>query len=470
MSCSNQIIKDDLVIYFDISDIKSYDLNTSYTVQSLNSWKNNTTSVFNLPDFGLTAVDNGRTDKLTDDFSFDIFDKNLKLYRVGKNDSSGTTIYNGLDINYIPSTPPSLSFSGGYLQNFFKLDGYDYELLPYRYKDGITLEFWLKFNNNSFSSITNEKDGFFAFLGARAENKYGVLFSGETNVTTSSGYTLGPDNLNLEQDIYDNNIGFRITNDQKIGYRYINQSGFTVENYSTASLPSTGWTHIAITYEPYDDEKYISKFNMGSSGNITRFNRPTYWEDVMDCIPKRNGALRFYVNGKPFFKEENFSEQFWFKYLDTENQKQIGVPYNISIGGGTFGLKNSWHFDNLSNCTNLGVSIYNNYNNPIYSAYTCSINNFFSFNSQSIFDNYNTPIYNVYNIQIFQNNLTYSKNNINNNLLIEKNYDGTFIGEFNKFRFYLKPLNINMIQNNFNTEANYFGLKQIKGGRVIYTN
>lgn len=437
MSCSNQIIKDDLVLYFDVSDINSYNLNSSYTLTSLSTWKHSVSSSFYLPDFGITGVDNGRTNKLTNDFAIDIFDKKLNLYRVGKNDGSGKTIYDNLDLTYNPTSVPSIGFSGGYLQSFFKLDGYDYELLPYRHQKGLSLEFWLQFTPNTFSSITSEKQGFFSFLGTRAENKYTYLYTGETNVRTSSGHTLGPDNpKDFEDGIYDNTIGFRITKDKKIGYRYINDVGITVENYSQATLPSSGWTHIVITYEPDNLDRYVSKYE-GYANKLTKY--PFIWEDVMDCVPKRDGELKFYVNGRPFFKEQHFPEQFWFKKLNTQSQKQVGVPYNISLGGGSFGLKNSWRFETIDLILS-GRSIYTNYLVPI--------NAFYNQYSQSIIQ---SPAY------------------IDKTLLIEDNYDGSFIGNFSKFRFYTKSLNITNVQNNFNTEANYFGLKPIKGGRVIYT-
>jgi len=51
----------------------------------------------------------------------------------------------------------------------------------------------------------------------------------------------------------------------------------------------------------------------------------------------RKGKLRFYVNGKLFFVVNDF-EEIIPRPLNVEKEKQIGVSYNISLGGGTQGL------------------------------------------------------------------------------------------------------------------------------------
>ena len=46
--------------------------------------------------------------------------------------------------------------------------------------------------------------------------------------------------------------------------------------------------------------------------------------------------MKFYVNGRLFMVVENF-EEIIPRLLNTPKEKQIGVSYNISIGGGTQG-------------------------------------------------------------------------------------------------------------------------------------
>jgi hypothetical protein len=54
----------------------------------------------------------------------------------------------------------------------------------------------------------------------------------------------------------------------------------------------------------------------------------------------RKGKFKVYVNGKLFFVINNF-EEIIPRPLNTEKEKQIGVPFNISLGGGTQGLKDN---------------------------------------------------------------------------------------------------------------------------------
>ena len=54
--------------------------------------------------------------------------------------------------------------------------------------------------------------------------------------------------------------------------------------------------------------------------------------------------LIFYVNGRPIWTLNDFPE-FYFKAFNNDREKQLGVPYSISWGGGSFGLKYSWQYD-----------------------------------------------------------------------------------------------------------------------------
>ena len=63
---------------------------------------------------------------------------------------------------------------------------------------------------------------------------------------------------------------------------------------------------------------------------------------------KRLGVLKIYVNGYLFMEIADFEEIIPHE-LNTEKEKQLGVPFNISIGGGTQGLRESLAF---SGCTN----------------------------------------------------------------------------------------------------------------------
>ena len=164
--CQKNINSEDLVVNIDLSNLESWDLNESFIVKSLTSWKKSKSDNLLLPDFGLTAYDNGRVSDMEECLELSKNDKSLTLYRIGENDEVGNINYD----NYIISGNTNnlvgnyFQLNGGYLQGFFKLYGYNYEILPARYMQGITIENMLFINNDS--------KGIFFTMGVRSEDKY----------------------------------------------------------------------------------------------------------------------------------------------------------------------------------------------------------------------------------------------------------------------------------------------------------
>ncbi len=71
----------------------------------------------------------------------------------------------------------------------------------------------------------------------------------------------------------------------------------------------------------------------------------------------RLGALKIYVNGKLFYVINGF-EEIIPRGLNAEKEKQLGVPFNISWGGGTQGLRESLTFEPKPACDiSFGVDI-----------------------------------------------------------------------------------------------------------------
>ena len=275
---------------------------------------------------------------------------------------------------------------------------YNYQILPDRLGglnipclDGWTATFWLNkkstsCSGNTLNNLNPNNKGFFFYMGTRSENKFWNQFSGETGYTTSSGYPLPPpieskqvlnDNPFLvytpkgcgcfsgitteiisekdrNLDIIDNALGFRIKDDGSIGFRSVVSTGVcsavtatTIVDCheqcgccSTATTTSTTvstqyitgasinecysesnlitpdkWTHIAIRFKPYEQ----------------------YTGCILETLPKRKGQLTVYVDGYLKWTLEDFDE-FIFKDLDEYREKQQGVPFTYSWGGGTQGL------------------------------------------------------------------------------------------------------------------------------------
>jgi hypothetical protein len=127
----------------------------------------------------------------------------------------------------------------------------------------------------------------------------------------------------------------------------------------------------------------------------------------------RLGTLKFYVNGKLFMVTENF-EEIIPRLLNTPKEKQIGVGYNISIGGGTQGLH-----DNLTFSGGCPATI----DEIVYQQDPECLTNY----------DLEHTIYSGLTTQI----------------KLEEYFGGSMIGEISAFRMYTEPLNASQIKHNF---------------------
>ena len=317
-------------------------------------------------------------------------------------------------------------------------DATKYDLMPTDFdcgsgNGGWTMETWIKWDNSYCSDLTGDtlnqsytgNTGFFFYIGTRAENKFRNVFSGESGLYTCDGVVpLSPDaekpiaidgqdwfsissyggrssccspcvssgttgtTVEYCDELSENALGFRITPSGQIGYRkmtvtgscYNNEfrmTGTTMEEgYSTDSVMNTGdsWNHIAVTY----------------SQNSVRYGLPA-------------GTLRFWVNGRVVYRVENFIG-LKLRALNEYSSKQLGVPYNISWGGGTQGLVESQTFG--------------------------------------------------------------GPDPADRGLQLEKYFAGTFLGELSQLRFYDKSLSILEIRNNFFMDTTRYCIVEKYGGSI----
>jgi len=135
----------------------------------------------------------------------------------------------------------------------------------------------------------------------------------------------------------------------------------------------------------------------------------------------RLGRLKVFVNGKLNLTIENF-EEIIPRGLNTEKERQIGVPFNISWGGGAQGLHENLTFTGTP-LTLTGLT---------YQQDPESLpNNILSGTSLS---------------------------GLSTNILLEQNFGGTFDGGISQFRFYVEPLTYPEVIHNFDILKNQFSL------------
>jgi len=127
----------------------------------------------------------------------------------------------------------------------------------------------------------------------------------------------------------------------------------------------------------------------------------------------RLGKLKIFVNGYPLMTVEDF-EEIIPRPLNTAKEKQIGVPYNISVGGGTQGLKDNLTFSGGCPPELSGIT----YQQDPECLTTQDLD-------ETIYSGLTTEIH------------------------LEEIFGGNFIGDISAFRMYTEPLDASMIQHNF---------------------
>lgn len=175
------------------------------------------------------------------------------------------------------------------------------------------------------------------------------------------------------------------------------QSSIDKESYRLISPPET---HSGSTPEP----------------KIYKVEFKQRW---FDDLKYRLGDLKLYVNGYLFMVIEDF-EEIIPRELNTEKEKQVGVPFNISLGGGTQGLHDHLIFSGCSLPDGPYKQDPELFPDNILSATTLS--------------------------------------GLSTNILMEQNFGGTFMGAISQFRMYVEPLNSPQVQHNFRVLKDKFNL------------
>jgi hypothetical protein len=237
------------------------------------------------------------------------------------------------------------------------------------------------------------------------------------------------------------------------------QTGYTITEYSTppiysicnyGSFTSTTeqWVYVSCVFERYTNIENCDLLNLGGLGDI---RKETYQSSIdgqsykligppqthsgdtkepkvyqinlnkkwTDDLKYRLGTLKIYVNGYLFYVIEDF-EEIIPRELNTEKEKQVGVPFNISFGGGTQGLHDHLIFSGCSNPFGPYTQDPELFPNNILSATTLS--------------------------------------GLSTDILLEQNFGGTFMGGISQFRMYTEPLGFPQVQHNFRILKDKFTL------------
>lgn len=175
-----------------------------------------------------------------------------------------------------------------------------------RTKDGYNYQTW----KDEYYTFTGKTDSpninYFPYLN---RTKDGYTYKNIHKLNEEHSYQ-----YDVFKDIENNALAFKINNDGSIGYRYLSTNCEIIEEYSKPNLVELDeWYNITV--------KIVNK----PLSNI-------------DCS-NTNGIMQlyFYVNNKLKLVSKELPK-INLRALNDTPQRQEGVPYNISIGGGTQGL------------------------------------------------------------------------------------------------------------------------------------
>jgi hypothetical protein len=208
----------------------------------------------------------------------------------------------------------------------------------------------------------------------------------------------------------------------------------TIEDCDLLNLGGLNDLRVVTTQSSIDGQSYklISppETHPGSTPErkIHKIRFDNKWFDELNY---RLGTLKLYVNGYLFLVIEDF-EEIIPRELNAEKEKQVGVPFNISFGGGTQGLHDHLIFSGCSQPDGPYMQDPELFPNNILSATTLS--------------------------------------GLSTNILLEQNFGGTFMGAISQFRMYVEPLGSPQIQHNFRILKNKFNLLDFWCPDCLVTN
>lgn len=207
---------------------------------------------------------------------------------------------------------------------------------------------------------------------------------GSKTVHNFSGVETPETSIDYNIDIIDNALAFRITPDGRIGYKLLTVTGTCItqgveRTYVSGTTIKEEYSIVSNLFDPLFWHNVVIKFETD------------YKDDcLLKVIKPRTGKLKFYVNGYLKWSVPDFPE-FIGKRLDEYKSKQVGVPFNMSLGGGSQGLLESQTFGGMD-MSDRGLPI-------------------------------------------------------------EKNFAGTFLGAISQFKFNICDISLCQIQNNYAAQA-----------------
>lgn len=401
-------------------------------------------------DINLTGYDNGLLPFEFEDESYKVpEDCLLKLHSV--TGYSGTFDY---DVEYITGDTNNgyYALKGGFLQGFYKLDGFNYSVLPNNGCNTFEIEFVLRPRTDYVTSGTTLNDfnsgstnGIFFYMGTRAENKFAQYYNDILTGLTKSETTYDG------KPLYTNKY-FEIETDNKYLFFNRTEEGFTTKTWNNNDIMVlTGLT-------PSNKKNYYTMFNRTENGVITstydksqEYTNTEY--DVMQDLKNNAFALKLNEDGS-----------ISYKYLtkDCNNESGWSIAEETTVSGLVF--NDEWNvihvrFQTINGETDMCCNPLGERKMKIY----IYINGYLKLVSKELiefkfrrlndtFDKQETVPFNISlggGTQGLIDSITHDGYPIHIVSYLEKEFAGSFIGDMRSFKFYDCALEYHEIKNNF---------------------
>ena len=189
----------------DVSNMAIADFSTLNIINgilySTVTWKDAVCSDVLMSDIGMTGVDNGYItydkDRISNREFLEIFlhsekqieDGDVRLFMTPVTGNTKMYSYPMYIVDDEENNEQYISFKGGFYQGYFKLEGFNYQVLPNQFKNDIVMHFEIRprsdyqTGDNTVNMIHPENAGIFFFMGARAENKFWPLYGISSSIT-----------------------------------------------------------------------------------------------------------------------------------------------------------------------------------------------------------------------------------------------------------------------------------------------
>jgi hypothetical protein len=313
------------------------DLNiVSGILYSTITWSGATNNGVEMNDIGFTGMDNGlisfKKDRITNEqflellinsrYTIESGDTRLFLTPVTGN----TQMYNYPLYLIENEEEKYIACKGGFYQGFFKLYGYDYNVLPHKIDNEWVMHFDIRprtdyeVDDMLVNYTHTDNDGIFFFMGTRAENKFWPFYKTNSDIIN----TFKNVNANSEDYFIDNKDSYTIKENNIVFLEneWLSDEQYKEQELKTDNYFATGGEYFAIGGE-YFASNYTQDISKNDGDTINMSHKSYFSDNYYDgrCpISANNKSISSEYIGQGLIIDKN-------GYNDSVGHPMSGIAY-----------------------------------------------------------------------------------------------------------------------------------------------